>query len=145
MLIADIIADQGGQLAGAWRNLPNYIARPNTGVWATPPYLHNGSVPNVYELLSPAGDRHGCFYLNPSMEYDPEKLGYVIRECDNQPDPKDLSQNFAFYTGRPGNSNQGHEFANTPRCSTNNKEPGVLGCELPHQDRLAIVEYLKTL
>lgn len=144
---AEITTRQGWQLAGdlQWRNLPNYIARPNTGVWATPPYLHNGSVPNVYELLSPARERHGCFYLSPSMEYDPVYLGYVIRACDSQPDPKDLSKRFAFDTRVAGNSNQGHEFDDTPECHTDNKGFGVLGCRLLPEDRLAIIEYLKTL
>ncbi len=45
-------------------NMPNeirgelaYKVRPLNGVWATPPYLHNGSVPTVYDLLSPVGER----------------------------------------------------------------------------------------
>jgi hypothetical protein len=122
-----------------------YIARPHTGIWATAPYLHNGSVPNVYELLSPWEQRHGCFYLDPSLEYDPKRLGFVVRECDGRSNPNDLTSGFEFETPRTGNSNRGHEFRNTPRCALDEKEPGILGCEITHENRTAIIEYLKTL
>src|SRR5262249_17411833 len=36
---------------------PQYKARPLDGIWATAPYLHNGSVPNLTELLKPAAQR----------------------------------------------------------------------------------------
>ena len=51
-----------------------YKARPHNGIWATPPYLHNGSVPSVYALLSPVSERPKVFYLG-SKQYDPEYLG----------------------------------------------------------------------
>ena len=122
-----------------------YIARPHVGVWATPPYLHNGSVPNVYELLSPWEQRHRCFYLDPTLEYDPKRLGFAVRECDGRWNPNDPSSGFEFETVRSGNSNRGHEFRNTPKCALDEKEPGILGCELTHEHRMAIIEYLKTL
>jgi hypothetical protein len=40
-----------------------YKARPHNGIWATPPYLHNGSVPNLFSLLSPVAERPKVFYL----------------------------------------------------------------------------------
>ena len=129
-----------------WRAELEYIARPHTGIWATPPYLHNGSVPNVYELLSPWEQRHGCFYLAPNLEYDPRRLGFVVRECDGRSNPRDLTSGFEFETALTGNSNRGHEFRNTPQCASNEKkEPGILGCEITPENRMAIVEYLKTL
>jgi hypothetical protein len=128
-----------------WRAELEYIARPHTGIWATPPYLHNGSVPNVYELLSPWEQRHSCFYLAPDLEYDPRLLGFVVRECDGRSNPRDLTSGFEFETALTGNSNRGHEFRNTPQCaSKEKKEPGILGCEIPPENRMAIVEYLKT-
>ncbi len=43
------------------------------GVWATPPFLHNGSVPNLYEMLLPAEKRTKKFYIG--REFDPIKVG----------------------------------------------------------------------
>ena len=59
-----------------------YKVRPLNGVWATPPYLHNGSVPNVYALLSPVSERPTKFYLG-NREYDPVNLGYVTEKLTN--------------------------------------------------------------
>ncbi len=53
-----------------------YIARPLNGIWATAPYLHNGSVPTLYDLLLPAEQRPRTFYTG-SNEFDPVKVGYV--------------------------------------------------------------------
>ena len=60
------------------RALLAYKARPLNGIWTGAPYLHNGSVPNLYELLLPAADRSKTFYLG-SWEYDPVTVGYVNR------------------------------------------------------------------
>jgi hypothetical protein len=122
-----------------------YIARPHAGIWATPPYLHNGSVPNIYELLSPSHERHACFSLDPSLEYDPKLLGFAVRECDGHWNPNDPTSRFEFETVRAGNSNRGHEFKNTATCASKKKDPGILGCAIEHEDRMAIIEYLKTL
>ena len=51
-----------------------YKPRPLAGMWATAPFLHNGSVPTVYDLLSPVKDRPPTFRVG-SREYDTEKLG----------------------------------------------------------------------
>src|SRR5260370_17068936 len=60
-----------------------YKGRPLTGIWATPPYLHNGSVPTLYDLLLPPEDRPKSFYLG-SREFDPAKVGYVTAQsADN--------------------------------------------------------------
>ncbi len=97
-----------------------YIARPLNGIWATAPYLHNGSVPTLYDLLLPAEQRPTKFYTG-SHEFDPVKVGYVTAAGgDNQ---------FSFDTSLEGNSNKGHDF----------------GASLTEPQRLALVEYLKAL
>jgi hypothetical protein len=106
-----------------------YKVRPLNGVWATPPYLHNGSVPNVYALLSPVAERPTKFFLG-NREYDPVNLGYRTDK---------LPGGFQFDTTVRGNSKAGHEFANDPGKS------GVIGRLLTPDERLAVIEYLKTL
>jgi hypothetical protein len=103
-----------------------YKARPLNGIWATPPYLHNGSVPNLYALLSPVSERPTKFYLG-NREYDPVKVGYGTDKLDN---------GFELDTTLRGNTNTGHEF--------NNGKDGVIGRLLTPQERRALVEFLKT-
>jgi processive rubber oxygenase RoxA-like protein len=110
-----------------------YRARPLGGLWATPPFLHNGSVPNLYQLLLPAEKRDKTFYVG-SREFDPKNIGYSTAKFDG---------GFEFRTDQPndphpGNSNAGHEFRNTPG-------KGVIGRELTDDERWALIEYLKTL
>lgn len=118
-----------------------YKARPLNGAWATAPYLHNGSVPSLYDLLLPArvevsapagqvmppwaeGMRPETFYVG-SREFDPKKAGFVYDQPIGVP--------FRVFddAGQPilGNYNSGHNYA------TN----------LDEADRWALVEYLKTL
>ena len=107
------------------RALLAYKARPLNGIWTGAPYLHNGSVPNLYELMLPAAERSRTFYVG-SWEYDPVRVGYV-----NQPAPGA----FLVDTGLPGNSNAGHEY-------------GTGGDGLPvltDEEIWALVEYMKTL
>jgi hypothetical protein len=106
-----------------------YKARPHNGIWATPPYLHNGSVPNLYSLLLPAKDRPTVFYLG-SKQYDPVKLGL---NTDVLPGASE------FHIDLPGNSNHGHEFNDGP------KGNGIIGRKLTDDERMQIIEYLKTL
>lgn len=127
-----------------WRDLPQYIARPHLAVWATAPFLHNGSIPNLYTLLSPAKERPSCFYFSPNMEFDPVNVGYMVTECTGSPGSLDPLAGFEFRTELPGNSNRGHEFRNGADCSGPTRTAGTLGCELPPADRWAIIEYLKT-
>jgi len=130
-------------LTNTWRDAAQYIARPHVAVWATAPFLHNGSIPNLYELLSPARERHTCFYLSPTMQFDPEKVGFVVEDCTGSPSSRNPLGGFEFRTQLPGNGNGGHEFANVPGCESGSRN-GILGCELSVEDRRAIVEYLKT-
>jgi hypothetical protein len=110
------------------RALLKYKVRPLDGIWATPPYLHNGSVPTLYALLSPVDQRPATFYLG-NREYDPKDVGYKFDTFKN---------GFLFDTEKAGNSNHGHEFSDK-------KGPGVIGPSLSEADRRAIIEYLKTL
>jgi hypothetical protein len=105
-----------------------YKVRPLNGIWATPPYLHNGSVPNLYDLLSPVAERPKKFYLG-NREYDPVNVGY-------RTDP--FPGGFELDTSLPGNHNTGHEFSNE-------KRPGVIGDALTPEERRTLIEYLKTL
>jgi hypothetical protein len=106
---------------------PAYKVRPLNGVWATPPYLHNGSVPSIDDLLRPASERPTKFTLG-NREYDPVKLGYRTDKLVNA---------FEFDTSLPGNSNKGHEFSDE-------KRDGVIGPRLSDDERKALLEFLKT-
>lgn len=108
-----------------------YKARPLNGVWATAPFLHNGSVPNLYELLSPVDERSKTFFLG-SKEFDPVKIGF-----STQP----LTDGFEFDVSSKGNFNSGHEFNGDGKELGN----GVIGRKLSHDERMALIEYLKTL
>jgi len=110
------------------RALLAYKARPLNGVWATPPYLHNAAVPNIYALLSPVAERPKTFYLG-SREYDPVHVGYQTA---------DFSGAFKFDTSLRGNSNSGHEF-------NNGSGQGIIGPLLAPEERLAIIEFLKSM
>jgi hypothetical protein len=110
------------------RALLKYKARPLNGIWATPPYLHNGSVPNLYALLSPVAERPKTFYLG-NREYDPEHVGYRTDK---------LPGGFELDTSVRGNSNAGHEF-------NDGSGPGVIGPLLRPDERRALIEYLKGL
>lgn len=74
-----------------------YKARPLNGVWATAPYLHNGSVPTLDELLKRPAQRVAKFKLG-TREFDPVNVGFK-----NEGD-------FEFDTTQPGNSNAGHDY-----------------------------------
>jgi hypothetical protein len=111
------------------RGLLAYKARTLEGIWATPPYLHNGSVPNMYELLSPVAERSKKFWTG-SYEFDPVKLGYVTSQSNGN--------YFLLDTSLVGNSNIGHEF-------NDGKGPGIIGPKLSHSERMDLIEYLKAL
>jgi hypothetical protein len=61
---------------------PHYRARPLNGVWATAPYLHNGSVPSLYWMLKPAAERPKQFCMG-ARDFDPQHVGlHVTASCD---------------------------------------------------------------
>lgn len=111
------------------QELRAYKARPLAGVWATAPFLHNGSVPSIYQLLSPQDERASTFYKG-TFEYDPKHLGYRTEAFTN---------GFVFDTRITGNHNSGHEFRAGERGN------GVIGRLLQPEERWALLEYLKVL
>ncbi|HYH97936.1 di-heme-cytochrome C peroxidase [Hyalangium sp.] len=108
---------------------PGYKGRPLNGIWATAPYLHNGSVPNLYELLLPAAQRSKTFTLG-SRAYDPVRVGYAL----DQPKAAEDYTPFTFDVSPKGNWNTGHEYLMTQE-----------GVPFTEEQRWQIVEYMKTL
>jgi len=106
-----------------------YKARPLDGIWATPPFLHNGSLPNLFQLLSPVSERDSQFWVG-NFEFNPKHVGF---------DSEKFAGGFLFDTRITGNSNQGHEFRAGCR------QDGVIGRALQPEERWALVEYLKVL
>jgi mono/diheme cytochrome c family protein len=116
--------------------IASYRAKPLEGIWATAPFLHNGSVPTLYEMLLPANQRSTKFYLK-GRTFDPVKVGLIT----NPTDPAA----FLYDTTIPGNSNSGHEFRAGYRPYKEGDPPswGVIGPELTEDQRWSIIEYLK--
>ncbi|GAB1260499.1 di-heme-cytochrome C peroxidase [Aurantivibrio plasticivorans] len=100
-----------------------YKARPLNGIWATAPYLHNGSVPNLWELLQKPEDRVKQFWVG-SRQFDPKHVGYKTNEGLNL-----FKVNNAQGEIQPGNSNLGHTW----------------GTHLSEAEKWQLIEYLKTL
>lgn len=114
--------------AEPYKSLLSYRARSLNGIWATAPYLHNGSVPSLYDFLLPVkckegvGDgkrRPGSFVIG-AREFDPENVGFRSEGYDG----------FVFDTAIPGNANTGHEYG---------------ACRMTHKERMDLIEYLKSL
>ena len=103
----------------------SYKARPQNGIWATAPYLHNGSVPNLWELLQQPADRVMTFYVG-SREFDPVRVGFSTDQEGNSALFRVLDD-----SGQPisGNSNAGHTY----------------GTSLIENDKWALIEYMKSL
>lgn len=102
-----------------WRITNAYHTRPLHGIWASPPYLHNGSVPTLWDLLQPQTERPARFRVG--RELDPEKVG-----IDGEEQPVG---DWTFDTAETGNSNAGHEY----------------GVGLTAEEKWDLVEYMKTL
>ncbi len=116
-----------------------YKARPLNGIWATAPYLHNGSVPTLYDLLLPKrkpddpaeGEYRPDEFMVGSREFDPDKVGFKSADYDG----------FLFRTGIWGNHNGGHEYASGRTALPD----GTLLPALIKEERLDLLEYLKSL
>ncbi|HLA30120.1 MAG TPA: di-heme-cytochrome C peroxidase [Pseudomonas sp.] len=106
-----------------------YKARPLDGIWATPPFLHNGSVPSLFQLLSPVSERQSQFWVG-NFEFNPKHVGFNSEK---------FTGGFRFDTSVTGNSNRGHEFRAGCR------QDGVIGRALQPEERWALIEYLKVL
>ena len=84
----------------------SYKARPLDGVWATAPYLHNGSVANLWELLQDPDKRARSFCVG-SQVFDPQKVGYSSNQNEAATCPPN---SFLFDTSLPGNTKDGHIY-----------------------------------
>jgi mono/diheme cytochrome c family protein len=102
--------------------LDGYIAAFLDGIWLRAPYLHNGSVPTLRDLLEPVAQRPQAFVRGYDV-YDPGKVGFVTEGEDAK------RVGTLHEVNRKGNGNQGHEY----------------GTQLPVADKEAVIEYLKTL
>jgi hypothetical protein len=100
-----------------------YEARVMEGIWAAAPYLHNGSVPTLNELLKPVAERVAAFKVGPA--YDTENIGLASGQTkfDYELTTTDCGDR------NSGNSRCGHEF----------------GTQLSAEEKKALLEYLKTL
>jgi mono/diheme cytochrome c family protein len=109
-------------MANAADPLMAYKARPLEGIWATGPFLHNGSVPTLYDLLSPPAARPKTFQMG-TRAFDPRHVGFAV-------DAASPGNSFTYDTSLPGNSNKGHDYGASSFSET---------------ERLELLEYLKTL
>ncbi|HMD35382.1 MAG TPA: hypothetical protein VKH42_10455, partial [Vicinamibacterales bacterium] len=141
----DVVSDQ---FVEAFRNSPlaadgalvkshGYAATPLTGVWANFPYLHNGSVPTLHDLLGPAAERPAIFQVTAARTLDRDRVGQPLFADPSMAriESAKLMRRFGddrnwFNTARPGCSNAGHDFWALIQTDAN---------------RRALIEYLKTL
>ncbi len=114
--------------------IPAYKSRPLAGVWATPPFLHNGSVPTIYALISDVALRPDTFRVG-SREYDTAHLGLAKAGDGFQ----------LFNTKDSGNHNTGHEFGAgyNPNAHDKQVRVGLIGPRLTEAEKMAILEHLK--
>ena len=98
------------------RSTGKYWAASLSGVWARSPYLHNGSVRTMEELLAPPAERANKFRRG-SRIYDAAAMGYTDEGT------------YEFDTSAKGSSNSGHEY----------------GTSLASEQKRELIEYLKTL
>ncbi|MEO7432073.1 MAG: di-heme-cytochrome C peroxidase [Dokdonella sp.] len=118
--VRDAVAGYHEVIKAAIASHPDgYKARPLSGIWASAPYLHNGSVPSLAELLKPPPDRVRTFPVG-SRAFDPATVGLA---ADDAHPPE------TFDTALPGNANSGH----------------VYGTALADADKRDLLEYLKSL
>jgi len=122
---------------GALQKSTGYAATPLTGVWANFPYLHNGSVPTLHDLLGPASDRPKIFDVTAARKFDRARVGQPLYSDPNDArlDEAELLRRFGqdrnwFNSERAGSGNLGHDFWSRIRTNEN---------------RRALIEYLKTL
>jgi hypothetical protein len=99
-----------------------YLNEPLDGVWLRAPYLHNGSVPSLRDLLN-APDQRPTSFVRGYDAYDYAAVGFVSSG------PRAERTGWRYDTRARGNSNQGHTY----------------GTDLSPPDKEALLEYLKTL
>jgi hypothetical protein len=118
-------------------NPGSYVPPPLVGIWARWPYLHNNSIPNLEQLLTPSNQRVPHFYVgeaeNPTTDYDETAVGFPIGERT----PMHIRRSDRFFdTRRPGLRNSGHDegIFTTDGVS-----------ELTNDEKWSLIEFLKTL
>jgi mono/diheme cytochrome c family protein len=106
-----------------------YVAPPLDGIWASAPYLHNGSVPTLWHLMHPA--RRPTVWRRTPAGYDETRVGLEVEELENLPSGKvpPARRRTYFDTRKPGKSAAGHDFPDA----------------LTEDEKAAVLEYLKTL
>jgi hypothetical protein len=109
-----------------YRKTDGYANAPLDGTWLRAPYLHNGSVPTLRDLLEPSERRPAAFYRGNDV-YDPGNVGFLSTAAEDL----DGRKLFRYDTKVPGNGNRGHEG------------PGY-GTDLKPAEKEALLEYLKT-
>lgn len=108
-----------------FRKTFGYANQPLDGIWLRGPYLHNGSVPTLRELLEPASNRRAVFYRGYDV-VDRQRVGFISDV------PEENGQKFFKYDASlPGNGNFGHEGEE-------------FGTNLSADDKDALVEFLKS-
>jgi hypothetical protein len=105
-----------------FRTTGGYVSVPLEGLWLRAPYLHNGSVPSLVDLLEKTNQRPKVFRRGYDV-YDPVRVGFV----SSGPEADHVGT--LFDTSLPGGGNDGHLY----------------GTELPAADKAALIEYMKTL
>jgi hypothetical protein len=148
-----VSADDQKDLWGFRKNCPNpgtdlhYRARPLNGVWATAPYLHNGSVPSLHWMLMPAAQRPKQFCMG-FRDFDPQQVGFHVEAGET---PRCRNGETLFSATNPdgspihGNSNLGHSLEAPAGESPHAHKKGVIGRLLTDEERKDLIEYLKTL
>ena len=120
-----LYAGYGQERFSHFRKTYGYANAPLDGIWLRSPYLHNGSVPTLRELLEPAEKRRKVFYRGYDV-IDRSRVGFVADVPE-----EDGKAYFRFDTQLPGNGNLGHEGRE-------------YGTHLGDAEKSAIVEFLKT-
>ncbi|MBD3672974.1 MAG: cytochrome c [Planctomycetaceae bacterium] len=108
-----------------------YLAPPLKGIWASAPYLHNGSVPTLWHLLHP--EQRPKIWKRTSRDYDTEKLGHTVETFDALPanfESLNKYERRRFYNHDDfGKKTDGHDYPSA----------------LSEEERRAVLEFLKTL
>ena len=119
-----IFAGYGDERFSHFRKTFGYANAPLDGVWLRAPYLHNGSVPTLRDLLEPSARRPTAFYRGYDV-FDQKRVGFAADVAEEKG-----RKYFRYNTEEPGNSNKGHEGKR-------------YGTELSTTEKDALVEYLK--
>jgi mono/diheme cytochrome c family protein len=118
-----VVRNFGIERRGLVENEPSgYIAAFLDGIWLRAPYLHNGSVPTLRDLLNPVAERPKVFYRGYDV-YDPENVGFMSQGAEAQ------RVGTKYDVSERASGNQGHEY----------------GVNLSTAEKDALIEYLKTL